>query len=288
MSSFSRNFPHSLPAFPSVRDLSAALLSHPSHCISQLLFILAADFLERKDFNIESRFAKLTQEVELLSARLSSLEKTNSLDHEQFESDVHDLHADLSPLLPPVPTSPLGSLVISDFPAIFEEFRGSTFNLLYRGSRDGFHSGDFFMRCAGHSNTLTAVKTTEGCVFGGFTPVMWQVSNVRGRILSDESRRSFIFTLVNPFGTPPMRFPLKEGEHNNAILVCSAWGPSFGGNGYGNSDFRIASQCHGSLDSFSELGRSYENNSGYPGSQFLTGARFFTVAEIEVFEIVTE
>jgi hypothetical protein len=135
---------------------------------------------------------------------------------------------------------------------------------------------------------LTLVKTTRGYVFGGFTPIKWQATNACGSILGDESLQSFVFTLINPHGTPPIKFPLRQDSQQHAIMVCSNWGPSFGGTGYGNSDFRISNQCHGNLDNFTALGGSYKNDSGYEGSTFLVGARNFMVAEIEVFEILRE
>jgi hypothetical protein len=285
--------------------LSKALLSQPSHCISQLLFILAADFIERQSFNVPSHFSKLSQEIEVLSTRICSLEesdRSNSVHHEDFRSQLEELEhridnlskdsielrSDFSTLHPPVVESPLGSVILSDFPSIFEDFRSAQMKLLYRGTRDGFHSGDFYVHCSDRANTLTIVKTTRGFVFGGFTPLKWQNTDFRGLILEDKNHESFVFTLINPHGTEPMKFPLRPDSDDYAILVCSNWGPSFGGNGYGNSDFRIGDQCNGNAVSFTALGGSYDNTSGYDGSTFLVGERNFTVAEIEVFEILRE
>jgi hypothetical protein len=50
------------------------------------------------------------------------------------------------------------SLIISDLPPLFDEFRLKKWELLWRGSRDGFGAGDFDSRCDGHANTLTLVK----------------------------------------------------------------------------------------------------------------------------------
>jgi hypothetical protein len=44
------------------------------------------------------------------------------------------------------------SRIISDFPAIFAEFQGKRFSLLWRGSRDGFGALEFHGRCDGHVN----------------------------------------------------------------------------------------------------------------------------------------
>jgi hypothetical protein len=68
----------------------------------------------------------------------------------------------------------LDSLIVSEFPSLLEEFRKKSFNLLWRGSRDGFRAKEFHCRCDGHANTLTLIKDTEGNTFGDFTPVEWE------------------------------------------------------------------------------------------------------------------
>jgi hypothetical protein len=73
-----------------------------------------------------------------------------------------------------MPAPPLDSVIVSDFPAIFAEFRGKRFSLLWRGCRDGFGASQFHGRCDGHGNTLIVILDTEGNIFGGFTPVVWE------------------------------------------------------------------------------------------------------------------
>jgi hypothetical protein len=68
----------------------------------------------------------------------------------------------------------VGSVIVSDFPEIFDEFREKRFSLLWRGGRDGFGKHDFHSRCDGHANTLTVIEDTKGNIFGGFTPVEWE------------------------------------------------------------------------------------------------------------------
>jgi hypothetical protein len=70
-----------------------------------------------------------------------------------------------------VPAPVLDSVIISDFPDIFAEFRVKRFSLLWRSGRDGFGADDFHSRCDGHANTLTVILDTTGNIFGGFTPV---------------------------------------------------------------------------------------------------------------------
>jgi hypothetical protein len=90
-----------------------------------------------------------------------------------------------TPSAPPVPNPPpfqsappLDSRIISDFPEIFAEFREKHFNILWRGSRDGFKAREFHGRCDGHANTLTVILDTKGNIFGGFTPVKWEFRTI--------------------------------------------------------------------------------------------------------------
>ena len=74
------------------------------------------------------------------------------------------------------------SEILTDFPALFDEFRRKRFTLLWRGSRDGFGADDFHGRCDGHKNTLTLIQDTEGHIFGGFTPGAATACALRVRI----------------------------------------------------------------------------------------------------------
>jgi hypothetical protein len=129
----------------------------------------------------------------------------------------------------------LESLIVGDFPPLFEEFRANRFNLLWRGSRDGFTAPEFHRRCDSRANTLTFISDTEGNVFGGFTPVKWESRewNRKGRkenncYQGDDSLQSFLFTLRNLYGVPPRKFALKAEKKQYAIyctsVCCAALG----------------------------------------------------------------
>jgi hypothetical protein len=175
------------------------------------------------------------------------------------------------------------SLIVADFPALLDEFRGKRFTLLWRGSRDGFKANDFHHRCDGHANTLTLILEMQGNIFGGFTPVEWKS---HGGSAGDPSLRSFIFTLKNPSNVPPMKFPLKSDQSRPAIICDASRGPGFGGPDYG--DIEITSRCAEGAKNGSGtyyFGSCYANNSGRDARKILTGSYGFTVKEIEVFEI---
>jgi hypothetical protein len=192
------------------------------------------------------------------------------------------------PSVPLPPQAPAGfaSLIVADFPALFAEFRGKRFTLLWRGTLNGFGAGDFHGRCDGHANTLTFIEDTEGNYFGGFTPVEWEsrewneTSGPEDNCpKADPSLKSFLFTLKNPHNFPPRKFALKDKKGSRAIWCSSSRGPCFW-------DFGIWDNSNTNVRSYTNsFGAWYENLTGLRGGTFLAGATHFTVKEIEVFEI---
>jgi hypothetical protein len=173
----------------------------------------------------------------------------------------------------------LDSNIISSFPPSLKMLRESELKLLYRGSRDGFETSAFHGRCDGHRETVTVIESENGSIFGGYTPVVWQSS---GSHLTDDSVKSFLFTIKNPHGLPPQLFPLKEDHKSSAIFCASRSGPSFGG----GSDLYICTQSNASNQSYTNFGHSYNNSTGFTGHTVLTGEYNFIVREIEVFEVI--
>jgi hypothetical protein len=72
----------------------------------------------------------------------------------------------LAPIPPaPTPSAPalcFDSLIVPQYPPLFEEFRTTRFSLLWRGSRIDFTAGEFHRRCDGRANTLTLIADTDG------------------------------------------------------------------------------------------------------------------------------
>jgi hypothetical protein len=175
------------------------------------------------------------------------------------------------------PPLQLDSLIISDFPAIFAEFRGKQFKLLWRGSRDGFSAFDFHSRCDGHPNTITVILDTVGNIFGGFTPVEWD-STSQGK--EDESRESFLFTVKNPHNLAARRFALRPEEEERAIVCDSKCGPGF-------DDLSVSDNCNANTNSYTYFfGDTYLNDTQLKGETVFAGSGAFQVKEIEVFEII--
>jgi hypothetical protein len=184
----------------------------------------------------------------------------------------------------------LDSEIISEVPDIFPNFEDKTWQLLWRGSRDGFGAGDFHSRCDGHANTLTLIVTAAsehddgGFVFGGFTTVRWEsrMCDEEGCgfdcFKSDDSLKSFLFTLKNPHNIPARKFALKAEKKQFAIYCDSARGPCFG-------DMAVWDNCNANTESWTGLGDVYANDTGLDGMTVFTGSYSFKVKEIEVFEI---
>jgi hypothetical protein len=176
-------------------------------------------------------------------------------------------------------THPINSQIISNFPEIFTEFRRKHFELLWRGSRDGFEAKEFHRRCDGHANTVTVILDTNGNIFGGFTPVEWESRTSVPFPKQDESQNTFIFTLKNPHNIPARKF-LMIDKRTWAIYSESRYGPSF------SYDMLVSNDCNANTQSHIRLGcHSYINDTGLDGNIVLTGSHHFQVKEIEVFEI---
>jgi hypothetical protein len=251
--------------------------------------IESEDELLRLVLNLGSGYRSLVKHIELgfLSGEgLSLLADHFGIPPESVSEWAADLIAH-----PLSSAGPLGSVIVSDFPEIFAEFRGKRFESLWRGSRDGFGAETFHIRCDGHANTLTVILDTDGNIFGGFTPLTWESRVWNGKsgdennyLKADENQKSFIFTLKNPHNVAARRFALKAEKKYLAIYCDSDWGPCFPGG------ILVLNNCDTQADSYaSYFGAVYINDTGLggepPNNTFLTGSEYFRVKEIEVFEI---
>jgi uncharacterized coiled-coil protein SlyX len=231
---------------------------------------------------LSTEFAELRREVSALKAKVGAIAAPPAPPPlVPAPTPVTVPAAPAPPAQPPAPAPPppapagFDSLIVSDFRAIFAEFRGKHFKLLWRGSRDGFGASQFHGRCDGHANTLTVILDTKGNIFGGFTPVKWES---RDGYKADDSEKSFLFTLKNPHNIVPRRFALKPAQKWRAIECHSECGPCFCG-------MAVSDNCNANTDSSTYLGLAYTNDTGLHGKTVFTGSWGFRVKEIEVFEI---
>jgi hypothetical protein len=147
------------------------------------------------------------------------------------------------------PPARLKSLIISDFPSLFEEFRAKRFKRLWRDSRDGFTAQKCHLRCDGRTNTLTLISDTDGNIFGGFTPVEWENDCSEKE---DDSLWSFLFTLRNPDGVPLRKFMLKAEKKQYTIYYNSAYCAVFGW-----SDIYVYDNCNANRENVTHIGTRY-------------------------------
>jgi hypothetical protein len=177
----------------------------------------------------------------------------------------------------------ISSLIVTNLPPFFSRFRGKEWNLLYRGSRDGFHAKTFHERCDYHGNTVSIISDRFENIFGGFTPLPWESPRRGWFYKSDISQKSFLFTLHNPHGIAPTAFPLNEEHCQHAIYCSGAVGPVFG-HGY---DLFVGDDCANRASSHTGFfGDTYINTTSFAGSVLFTNSHSFIVKEIEVFEIL--
>jgi hypothetical protein len=242
---------------------------------------------QAKFTRLETDIGRLASEVAALrSAPSDRIPQNLSKEVTRLQSDVSAEKATIAAAPPTAPATSLDSLIVSTFPAIFAEFHGKRFQILWRGSRDGFGASQFHGRCDGHANTLTVILDTNGNIFGGFTPVEWESRVHNGKrgdedntFKADDSRTSFVFTLKNPHKVAARRFALKAAERHVAIRCHSQFGPWFG------YDIGVLWDSNANTTSWTDLGWSYTNDTGMAQDRFFTGSFNFQAKEIEVFEI---
>jgi hypothetical protein len=203
--------------------------------------------------------------------RLKCYEDENIRKHRYFE---HEMKIQ----------SGLDSVIISSIASIFDVLKSKSYQLLYRGSRDGFDSKSLHQRIDGHSHTLTIIETTKGFIFGGYIACEWDSS---GQWKCDDSLKSFLFTLKNPHHLSSRTFPLNPDRKQDTILCYpSAQMVWFGISGaiaiFDNCNVNNNSHNRG----FGISQPSFVNDTGLPGSTLFTGEEYFTVKELEIFEIL--
>ena len=85
--------------------------------------------------------------------------------------------------------------------------------LLYRASVDGYASVVFHQKCDNTPNTLTVIKSENGYVFGGFTPLTWD-----GCSGDKKDHKTFLFSLKNKENKPEKM--LKDTSKANRSIYC--------------------------------------------------------------------
>merc|ERR1712129_261894 len=92
------------------------------------------------------------------------------------------------------------------------------FELLYRGSRDGFSGQQFHAKCDGKGATITIVKSdNKDHIFGGYTSKSW---NSNDAYIRDDD--AWLYSLRNINCTPKQFKIVKNPQH--AIRTYNGYG----------------------------------------------------------------
>ena len=151
---------------------------------------------------------------------------------------------------------------------IAEKYPGSTYKLLYKGSRDGDGAAEFHSRCDDAEKTLVIVEDNYGNRFGGFTTQDWG-----GQYLQKKDDEAFIFSIDKDkvYDVIP---------DQNAIGCYPNFGPVFFG-----CQIRI-------YDNFlTKGGTTYKKGLNYCTTEdfeLTNGNQNFGVRDIEVYEVESQ
>jgi hypothetical protein len=152
------------------------------------------------------------------------------------------------------------------------------FELLLRGSRDGFGATDFHKRCDNKEATVILVKSTTNHIFGGFAPKSW-TSPSSDTWVTDPNAFQFSWDSKEIYLH-------KYQDETDALCHRTSCGPEFGGVYPG---LYIASDCNDNQSSYSFMNSTFTSNGR--NLKDITGGvdrdsdgyNMFRVSEYEVF-----
>jgi hypothetical protein len=155
--------------------------------------------------------------------------------------------------------------------ALSHLYKDPVFELLYSGQRDGFEASKFHALCENRGPTLTIIETRDRRVFGGYTHQPWRSTNV-----PQADEHAFLFSW-------DWKEVYKQFQNKDkAIFHNSQHGPAFGA----GHDLAISSNCNLNTSSFMEINCTYSSNGRDRNT--ISGGRNFTVANIEVFLVLSQ
>ena len=149
---------------------------------------------------------------------------------------------------------------------IEESYPGCTFNLLYKGTRDGDEATEFHSKCDEAEKTLVIVQDNYGNRFGGFTTQDWA-----GQYLQKKDDQAFIFSI-----NKNKIYEVIPGQ--NAIGCYPNFGPVFFG-----CQIRIYDNYLIKGGTTFKKGLNYCTTEDF---ELTGGKQNFGVNDIEVYEVV--
>ncbi|CAB4387006.1 unnamed protein product [Rhizophagus irregularis] len=137
------------------------------------------------------------------------------------------------------------------------------FNLLLRGTRDGFDPDMFHQLCDDKGATITIARIKDSKqIVGGYNPLSW---NLNGSYMN--TSESFLFYITDVGNLSSAKIGRVFRYHQNAIYSNSGYGPTFG-NGH---------DLNAQDKSWSANSGNAYTNINIPSS--------FTIDEYEVFQV---
>ncbi|RHZ76266.1 hypothetical protein Glove_199g153 [Diversispora epigaea] len=151
------------------------------------------------------------------------------------------------------------------------------FQLILRGSIDGFEPQTFWDTCHGNASTVVImkVKGTDD-ILGGYNPLAWD-ANTGGRW--EKTNDSFIFSLKN--GNTQNSILSRVKSRDNAIRNVNKNYQKTCGPCFGNTLYMYSPCSNFTLDNVSGC----NNNSGYYENSLRTADRF-SIVDYEVFKVI--
>ena len=152
-----------------------------------------------------------------------------------------------------------------------EQFKNKnlSYNLIFRGTKDGELPSDFHKKVDGKDKTITIIETTKGLKFGGYIDKKWDSSSY----WIDNDENCFIFSLS-------LMKIYNSIKGKGKYFFSSYFGPNFSvfglcGNLFKKGSFNICTK--------EDANKSF---SGFTSDYELTGGeKEFQVKELEVFQI---
>jgi len=146
--------------------------------------------------------------------------------------------------------------------------------LLYKATDDGFGATSFHSKCNQKGPNFVIVKSTDGCIFGGYTSVGWK--GAQTNYVPDS--QSWLFTLVNKHNIEPTKYNVSMREYG--IYDRDDYGPTFGG----GHDINVANDSNINTTSYTNFPHSYTDSTGVGKGTFTTYN--FQCEEVEVYKVV--
>jgi hypothetical protein len=238
---------------------------------------------------MKEKAVKCLDECKLLKYDLKKLMFNNYYSEYEFKENKYELDLNLIGRIEKKALD-LDSIILSDDTKrlLYElckfEFDSSSsssspkWELLYRASRDGKSAKAFHHKCDNKSKTLTIIKSTDDCIFGGYTEKAWSSSNNHYKLDS----KVFIFSLTNRLMMPKLLLKNDAFENTKGIFCEPSYGPTF----FDKSENLSKSQLRVSFNKGnSEAYARWSNKSDInQHNYYLTSNRNFDYVEMEVFQ----